>query len=136
MKKIISLVALLLVLTACGNKQKNDSAEASESFTFDNSKTTVIYFHSNHRCATCMAVENVTKEALAENFKGSVPFYSLDINEASNKAVMEQYAVGGQTLLVIKGDKKTNVTSNAFMFARSKPEKVKSELVSTIESYK
>lgn len=135
MKQIISLIALVTVLTACGGKKGSTESTSVDSFTFDNKKTTVLYFHSNHRCATCMAVENVTKETIAENFAETVAFYSLDINEAKNKAVMKQYSIGGQTLLIVKGDESSNMTSNAFMFARSKPEKVKSELIATIESY-
>lgn len=135
MKKILSLITLLTIMTACGGKKGNTTTATADSFSFDNSKTTVLYFHSNHRCATCMAVENVTKETIDENFSGTVAFYSLDINEAQNKDVMKQYSIGGQTLLIVKGDKSSNMTSNAFMFARNKPEKVKSELIATIESY-
>lgn len=134
MKKIVILFLLALTISACGGKKKQTTTESEASFHFDNSKPTVLYFHSNHRCATCLAVENTTKEALATSFDGAIPFYSLDINETQNKKLIKEYSIGGQTLLVIKGDQKTNLTNVAFMYARSNPEKVKAELISSIKS--
>lgn len=125
----------MLTLASCNGSKKAENSESGELASIDVSKTSVIYFHTDHRCATCMAVENTTKAALEENFGEKIPFYSVDINLDENKGLVKQFGIAGQTLLIVKGDKQTNITANAFMFARSKPEKVKGEIVSTIESY-
>ena len=134
MKKLLTILALVAVVTACGHKKNNTTQVEQTDFNLDKEQVAVLYFHSNHRCATCMAVENVTKEALSENYKDSIPFYSIDITDDKNQSIVKDYAVAGQTLLVVKNDKKINLTSNAFMYARSKPEKVKEEIKTTIDS--
>lgn len=133
MKQIITTLTLLLLLTACGNKKKNDTTTPLD-ISIENGQTAVLYFHSNHRCATCMAVENTTKEAIEENYKDEVPFYSIDITTSEAKALMQQYNIAVQTLLIVKDDKRENITSHAFMYARSKPEKVKENITSILES--
>ncbi|GEM_PF-1165727 len=97
----------------------------------DNSKVSVVYFHATRRCATCEAVEEVTKETLAEHYK-EVPFHS--INREEEKELAKKYKVEWQTLMVMKGDKMVNITNEAFMNARTKPEKLKALLQSTIDS--
>ncbi len=136
MKKLISLIALVTLVASCGGKKNNTGAATSTSnFSIEQNTTTVLYFHNERRCATCMAVENVTKEALQEKYNTAIPFYSLDLADAKNQAIMKKYGVGGQSLLVIKGDKSSNLTSMAFMNARSNPEKLKLELYASVESY-
>lgn len=132
MKKLLSLISLVLILTACGSKgnKTTEAIASNKSIAIDAAQTTVLYFHSNHRCATCMAVENVAKESLNEN----MPFYSIDITLDENKELVKQYGVAGQTLLIVKGEQKINVTNEAFMYARSQPEKVKAKIQSAIAS--
>jgi len=40
--------------------------------------------------------------------------------------------VGGQTLLVVHGDKKIDITGKAFMYAQ-KPDKIKTEIKTAVE---
>ena len=79
MKKAIttlSLIFLLGTLTAsaqcCGNQATNNcqSKSAEEK---SNATTTIkaYYFHATRRCATCNAVEEVTKQALKEFLEAS-----------------------------------------------------------------
>lgn len=135
MKHILLVLALTFAVTSCGNKNKaaESTANTQQEITIDKNQTTVIYFHSNHRCATCMAVENVTKEAV-DTYKGKVPFYSVDMTLDENKALMKSYNIGVQSLIVVNNDQKLDLTSEAFMYARSKPEKVKDKVKSTIDS--
>ena len=135
MKHLLLVLVLALTVTACGSKNKSNENTSSteQTISIDPNQTTVIYFHSNHRCATCMAVENVSKEA-ADRYKSKIPFYSVDMTLEKNKALMEQYKIGVQSLIIVKNDQKLNLTSEAFMYARSKPEKVISKVQSSIES--
>ena len=136
MKQIILFLALTFAFTACGHKNKaaESTTIAQQEINIDRTQTTVIYFHSNHRCATCMAVENVAKEALKENYKDAIPFFSVDMTLEENKALMKTYSIGVQSLVVVKSDTKIDLTSEAFMYARSKPEKIKASLKTTIDS--
>ena len=128
MKKILFALILLFTVASCGHKDKIAETTVA-AVNIDKSKSAVIYFHSNHRCATCMAVEDVAKKSVLDT---DVPFYSVDIALESSKALMKEYNIGTQTLLITKGDEQQNHTSSAFMYARSKPEKVVKELQTAI----
>ncbi len=132
MKNTVLVLFTAFALTACGGKQQS-TENSSETVSIAEGQTAVIYFHTKHRCATCMAVESVTREALTA-YGGRVPFYSVDMAAPENKALMKKYQIGNQSLVVVRNDKKEDLTGEAFMFARSKPEKVKKLLQTTINS--
>lgn len=98
----------------------NETAEVKQG---DNVE--VYYFHSTRRCETCKAVEDVSKTSIAELYGEGVSFtgYNLDEPEAAKKA--EELEISGQTLLIVSGDTKINITNDGFMYARSNPEKLK-----------
>lgn len=58
------------------------------------------------------------------------------MEDKKSKELMKKLKVGGQTLLFVRGEKKVNLTAYAFMNARSKPEKFKAKIKSTIDSLK
>jgi len=100
-------------------------------------KIEVYYFHNTRRCATCKAVEEVTKNSLEELYpeqfkKGEVTFQSLNIEDDKNEALASELKVAGQTLLVVKDGKKKDLTNDAFMYARSNPEKLKEKIKKAI----
>jgi len=101
-------------------------------------KVEVYYFHNERRCATCVAVENESKKALEELYpekmkSGDIIFVSVNIEEEQNKALAEKYNVESQTLLVVKGGKQENLTNTAFLYATTKPEKLKKAIGEAIE---
>ncbi|MDF1576765.1 MAG: nitrophenyl compound nitroreductase subunit ArsF family protein [Bacteroidales bacterium] len=85
----------------------------------------VYYFHYTRRCVTCQAVETVSGEALEELYGDSVPFMDYNLDETGGKEKAEELGISGQTLLIINGDKRINITNEGFMYARSNPEKLK-----------
>lgn len=98
-------------------------------------EVTVYYFHFSRRCATCMAVEEETQSSLKDLYpdqvaKGSVVFLSVNLDKPDNKPLADQLEVSGQTLLVVKGDRRVDLTNQAFMYARTKPDKLKAEIQS------
>jgi hypothetical protein len=106
--------------------------------TISEDKIEVYYFHYERRCATCMAVENESKKALEELYpekmkSGQIIFLSVNIEEESNQPLAEKYKVDGQTLLLVKGSKQENLTNTAFLYAATKPEKLKKAIGDTIE---
>jgi hypothetical protein len=97
-----------------------------------NSKAmTVYYFHSTNRCATCNAVENVTKTVINEQYKdqvskGLIQFKSINIDEDVNKNLVNKYKIVFSTLLIINANGTTNdFTDTAFQYAKTNPEKYK-----------
>lgn len=114
-------IALSLNISCSAQTDKNN--ETAEVKQGDNVE--VYYFHSTRRCETCKAVEDVSKSSIAELYGETVSFigYNLDEPEAAKKA--EELEVSGQTLLIVSGDTKINITNDGFMYARSNPEKLK-----------
>ena len=114
-------VALSLNISCSAQTDKNN--ETVEVKQGDNVE--VYYFHSSRRCETCKAVEDVSKTSIAELYGDAVSFtgYNLDEPEAAKKA--EELEVSGQTLLIVSGDTKINITNDGFMYARSNPDKLK-----------
>jgi hypothetical protein len=117
MKKIIFLsFAILFVMSGflC-------TAQTSAS-----SKVEAYYFHLTNRCVTCKAVEAEAKKNLEALYGTKVSFQSLNLEDNANKAIVEKLKIEGQTLLLVKGDTKINLTNEGFMYARNNPEKFKS----------
>lgn len=143
MKKTINTLSLLLFLGviafsahSCGGSTKDNSA-SKEKALVDNKETDQIkayYFHATRRCATCQAVEDVLQETITEYYADKVIFESINRDEERDNPLMNKYKVSGQTLLIIKGDNKVDLTNYAFLNARTNPDKFKIKLKSTIDS--
>jgi DNA-binding XRE family transcriptional regulator len=103
------------------------------------SQTEVYYFHFTHRCATCMAVERESKEALKALYpgqmeSGEMTFLSVNLDEPTNEALARRLKVSGQTLLILKNGKRKDLTNTAFLYARTNPEKLKKAIGKAIEN--
>ncbi|WP_010664149.1 nitrophenyl compound nitroreductase subunit ArsF family protein [Marinilabilia salmonicolor] len=133
---VFMLLAIVSVAAQCCNSsaQKSDNNESESVATTEASDVEVYYFHATRRCATCQAVEDVTKEVLAEKYGEDVSFKSINREEEKDHPLIKKHNVSGQTLLIIKGDMVENLTNYAFMNARTNPEKLKSKIEETIES--
>jgi len=119
---------LLSVSCSSGNSKSNTTESVAKA-----DKVEVYYFHFNRRCATCNAVEELTKQAIADNYAEKVSFESCNLDEASGKEVGKKLGVSGQTLMIVSGDAKINLTSEAFMNARSNPDKLKALIKEKID---
>lgn len=101
-------------------------------------KVEVYYFHNERRCATCVAVEDESVKALNELYpekmkSGEITFLSVNIEDDANKALTDKFEIAGQTLLLVKGTKQENLTNTAFMYATTKPDKLKKAIGEAIE---
>ena len=124
MKKIIIVLGMILLVGSINVDAQTSAKSDVEAY----------YFHATHRCATCQAVESVTIEALKEYYGEKVSFQSINREKESDNPMIEKYKISGQTLLIIKGDKVVNLTNDAFMNARSNPDKFKAKIKSTVDS--
>lgn len=144
MNKVILAMAICLGLTACGgNGTKKDNAVKVEQSQPQGTKdcVEVLYFHGKQRCATCMAIEKNTKEAIEAQFSdelknGTVVFKTIDISKAENEKIAEKYEVTWSSLFISKwkDGKETyeNLTEYAFANARTTPDTFKNGIIEKI----
>ncbi len=125
---------LLLTVYAC-------SAQTSKETSATVSKNSIeaYYFHFNSRCTTCRTVETQTQVDIDILYpelvkSGAIRFTSVNLDEAEGKAIGKDLGVSGQTLLLVKGDKKINITNEGFMYAVKQPEKFKAVIKEKVDS--
>lgn len=123
--RLFLALAILLPALACNGQTKKPQTAA-----VNKSKIEVIYFHYTARCMTCNAVEAEAKKDIAELFpaemkNGSITFQSLNLDEKAVEAKADKLKVSGQALVILKGGKVIDITNEAFLYARNKPEKLK-----------
>ncbi len=143
MKRLISTLSLILfvggfaVSAQCCNSALADNSTSLKAANVETQKSGEVkayYFYGNVRCVTCEAVEKVSKEAIAAYYGDKVTFESINREEEKNKTLVAKYKVSGTALIIDNGEKTVNLTNDAFLNARTKPEKLKSKLKSTIDS--
>jgi len=137
MKNLNYVFACLLFIGSVCSVQAQNNQPANETQKISTDKIEVYYFHNTRRCATCQAIESVTKSSLEELYpeqfkKGEVIFVSLNIEDDANEGLVKDLKISGQTLLVVKDGKKKDLTNDAFMYARSNPDKLKDKIQKAI----
>lgn len=139
MKKTLLLMTLCLGLFACGGGNPKTQKDNDPGNTKD--RIEVLYFHGKQRCATCMAIEQRTRETLEEQFaneqkNGTIVFRVIDISQPENEALADKYEVTWSSLYLCqwKAGRETseNLTEFAFGNARTAPEAFKSGLATRI----
>ena len=83
----------------------------------------VYYFHFNTRCETCRAVESETKLDLQILFGDDVEFQAVNLDEKAGEAKGKELGVESQVLLVVKGEKRIDLTNDGFLYALTNPNK-------------
>src|SRR5664279_1073536 len=127
--------ALLLMLGSWScNAQVNKVAATKSAVA---AKVDVYYFHFTRRCTTCMSVEENAKKAVESMYadkvsKGEYSFKGINLDDESSKAIAEKLGVGGQTLLVVCGNKKIDITDKGFLNAHDL-KKMKEEIKKAVE---
>lgn len=136
MKQIVMFsFALVLMLGSLSCNAQDNKKQSSQNAV--SAKVEVYYFHFTRRCNTCMSVEATAKEAVETLYadkvkKGEYAFKGLNLDDAGSKAIAEKLGVGGQTLLVVCGNKKIDITDKGFMDAHDL-EKMKEEIKKAVE---
>jgi hypothetical protein len=109
MKRVIlfaSILAIVFGSISCNNQgNKKEVAQA-----INTSNVNIYYFHFTRRCVTCMAVEENARKAVESLYPnevktGEYSFASLNLDEANTKEIADKLGVGGQSLMVVCGDK-------------------------------
>ena len=126
-----SILILLATLSLFGCKAPAAENQTKVNQTSENVQSDdiqVYYFHNTKRCATCNAVEDETLMALELFYKenleaGTIEFTSLNLEEEEGESKANELQVSGQTLLLVKGETRVNLTNDGFMNARTNPTK-------------
>ena len=131
---LISFVLITLVGISCNAQTNRKPAPAVSK----NGNVEVYYFHMTTRCVTCKTVEAEARKNVemlyADQVKaGKISFTALNLEEATGKSVGEKLGVNGQTLLIVKGDQKINITNEGFLYAVSQPQKLTEVMKSKID---
>lgn len=103
-----------------------------------NPKVEVYYFHFTRRCTTCQNVENESKKAVEALYpeqvkKGEIIFQSVNLDEKEGEVIGKKYGIEGQTLIVISGSKRVDLTDKGFLYANSRPEKLQAEIKKAVD---
>jgi len=129
LKPSILIMFAALSLFGCKAPASENQTKANQTAeTVQSDDIQVYYFHNTKRCATCNAVEDETLMALELFYKdnieaGTIEFTSLNLEEEEGESMAQELQVSGQTLLLVKGETKVNLTNDGFMNARTNPTK-------------
>ena len=131
---LISFVFITLAGVSCSAQTNQKPAPAISK----NGDVEVYYFHMTTRCVTCKTVEAEARKNVemlyADQVKaGTISFTALNLEEATGKSVGERLGVNSQTLLIVKGDQKINITNEGFLYAVSQPQKFTEVMKSKID---
>lgn len=143
MKRIaifISAAALALAVISCGGsaeKQTKETKEAQKVETIAEGQVVVYYFHGKQRCKTCIGIQNVAQEAIAETFadNNNVKFVEVDFSERANAELANKYEVAFSSLVVAISTDHVNLTEFAFANVNSNPVALKEILVGEVNNY-
>lgn len=138
MKKTLFSTTLVLFLLTILNINIAQAENKSKTTVVKSAKVEVYYFHYTRRCVTCQAVETESQKALTNLYSkeinaGTIKFIAVNLDEKTSDALAKKCKVEGQSLLVISGSKRVDLTDKGFMYARTKPERLSAELKNTID---
>jgi hypothetical protein len=136
MRKFYLTILVLITLGGIScNAQTNQKPAPAVS---KNGDIEVYYFHMTTRCVTCKTVEAEARKNVemlyADQVKaGKISFTALNLEEAAGKSVGERLGINSQTLLIVNGDQKINITNEGFLYAVSQPQKFTEIMKSKID---
>jgi hypothetical protein len=135
MKNLVIAGLLLLAFSgALCNAQTSNKLPVSAS----GNDIEVYYFHMTTRCVTCKTVESEARKNIEMLYAklvktGKISFTALNLEEMTGRATGERLGVNSQTLLIVKGDQKINITNEGFLYAVSQPQKFAEIMKSKID---
>jgi thioredoxin-related protein len=140
MKKFMILGLLSLALLSCNQTAtKNDNTNITQTAQLadQDAKVKVYYFHGKQRCVTCLTAQQVTEEAIRENFSGNpdVAFLEIDVSEPGNEELAEKYEAVFSTLIIANEKEYKDVTEECFALAKGNPADLKALIVKETNAF-
>jgi len=135
--RLIFTIALIIPILSC--KAQSQKNEVKSNSVASSEKIEAYYFHFTTRCTTCRTIEENAKLNLETLYpdmikNGTMSFQSVNLDDASSESLASELGVSGQTLLLVKGNKKINLTNEGFMYAVVKPEKFREVIKEKVDS--
>lgn len=136
MRSSVIPVLFLILLFSC----RTASDEEGATYVADAEYIQIVLFHLAQRCESCTAVEQETLALLEEEYgeevaAGKVKFVSLNFQSEKGRSAATQLKASGQTLYVTKGVLVSDLTSFAFMYAHTHPERYREALKQELDNY-
>ncbi len=127
---LVILFAVIAVMSCKNSTEKNELNEPEV-------KVIVYYFHGEQRCATCNAVEEVTKSTIEEYYVDNedVAFVVVDFSKDENEELANKYEIAFSSLLIVSGDDVVDLTDDAFANARSNPDELEEMINNQVNEY-
>jgi len=117
----LSLLLVVSLFAACtGQAQSNKKVAASASHV---KQLEVVYFHSEHRCKTCLEIEKQTRAVLDKHFakelkSGGIVLKTYNVDEKANLKICQKFDAFGSSLFLNKvaagKEEQKNLTDFAF----------------------
>lgn len=137
MKSLRLLIAMSIVIPflSCSGQATLNEEKPVEN---NSDQINAYYFHFTSRCVTCNTIEAKAKENLEVLYpqlvkNGLITFQSVNLDDPGSKPLAQKLGIAGQTLLLVKGNEKINITNEGFMYAVVKPEKFKEVINEKVE---
>ncbi len=121
--RYILILIVLLSFTNVSFAQSNATDKTDTSEIKD--EVTVYYFHVERRCLTCKTVESVSKAAVAELYNGSVKYKVFNLDGERGKDMAKKLKIAGQSLVIVQGETKIDITTESFRYAKNDPDRVR-----------
>lgn len=127
---VISMLSMSLFFSCTSGTSTQTEQEKNETKTeimpAESTAVQVLYLHGKSRCPSCLAIEEATKETIANLFtedleNGNLLLSIIDIDLPENRHYAEKYEAFGPTLLICTpiGGEQTikDLTGDGFRFA-------------------
>ena len=132
------MAALLVLAASCTGNAQTQSAPASAAA----NRVEVLDFHTDHRCATCIEIEKLTRKVLAGHYanemkSGKITFRLINADDKANAAIVQKFMAYGTTLIVysVKDGKEEHVDMTNFAFLNfNKADKFTAELRQEVDA--
>ena len=134
--KAIIPILFILALTSFLNAQNKTKEAAS-------AKVEIYYFHPSERCPIDQSIEENTRQTMQTYFSkemkyGTVRLQILNTDDKANAKIVSKFNINAQALYLVKllngKEIKTDLTSFAFDYGKSNPQKFKLRLKDEIQS--
>ena len=148
----VIVISISLLFLACSGGQKaktnelNDaSGQAKEKVSsvnrlanLEDGQVGIYYFRTSLRCETCEAIEQIVKGELDGTYaekvkKGEIVFRQFNLDDEKVADFALQYDVVFKSLIILNNEKHINLTNEAFLYALTKPEKLKGIIEKNID---
>jgi len=136
MRKFLLMSSVLITLVGISCSAQTNQKPSSP--VIKSGDVEVYYFHMTTRCSTCKTVEAEARKNVEMLYadlvkSGNISFTALNLEEATGKSMGEKLGVNSQTLLIVRGDEKINITNEGFLYAVSQPQKFTEVMKSKID---